>query len=56
MVIVVNKETNEKEIEAALKKIKNDRKKPKLADFFGALPGAFGDGLDYQKKIRSDWD
>ncbi len=56
MVIVANKETNEKEIQDALKKIKKDSKKSKLADFFGALPGVFGDGLKYQKKIRNDWD
>ncbi|QNN44124.1 hypothetical protein [Pedobacter roseus] len=52
----MNKETNEKEIKDALKKIKSGSKKSKLADFFGALPGVFGDGLKYQKKVRSDWD
>lgn len=56
MVIVINKETEEKGIKAALKKIKKDPKQPKLADFFGVLPGVFGDGLKYQKKVRSDWD
>ncbi|MBB5438816.1 hypothetical protein HDC92_002497 [Pedobacter sp. AK017] len=56
MVIVINKETDEKEIKAALKKISKDPKKPKLADFFGALPDVFGDGLKYQKKVRSEWD
>ncbi|WP_165500430.1 hypothetical protein [Pedobacter psychroterrae] len=27
-------------------------KKPKLSDFFGALPGVFGAGLKYQKEVR----
>lgn len=24
-------------------------------DFYGKLPGSFGDGLEYQKRIRNDW-
>lgn len=52
----MNKETNDKEIRKALKKIKNNSEKSKLKDFFGALPGVFGDGLKYQKQIRNDWD
>ena len=23
---------------------------------FGALPGAFGDGMEYQRKMRDEWD
>ena len=35
---------------------KNRRKKNKsLVDFYGKLPGAYGDGLDYQKKLRNEW-
>ncbi len=56
MVIVVNKETKEKEIKDALRKIDRQSKKSKLSDFFGALPDVFGDGLKYQKKIRNEWD
>ncbi len=27
----------------------------KIKDFYGKLKGAFGDGLEYQKKVRNDW-
>ena len=56
MVIVINKEADKEEIKAALKKIGKNKNKPKLVDFFGKLKGAFGDGLDYQKKLRNEWD
>ena len=56
MVIVVNKDTDKKEIEAALKKIKQQPGKPKLADFKGKLKDTFGDALEYQKKLRDEWD
>ena len=26
-----------------------------LKDYYGKLPGAFGDGLEYQKKMRNEW-
>lgn len=29
--------------------------RPKVEKFFGKLKGVFGDGLKYQKKIRSEW-
>ncbi len=56
MVIVINKGSGKDEIKAALKKIQKDKKEPKLSDFFGKLKGAFGDGLNYQKKLRDEWD
>ncbi len=35
---------------------KSRKKKTKsLADFYGKLPGAYGDGLGYQKKLRNEW-
>ncbi|MFI5161629.1 MAG: hypothetical protein ACHQHN_10155 [Sphingobacteriales bacterium] len=56
MVIVVDKNTDKKEIEAALKKVKRDTAKPALADFKGKLKDTFGDALEYQKKLRDEWD
>ncbi len=56
MVIVINKGADKKEIDKALKKIGKQSKKPKLTDFFGKLKNSFGDGLEYQKKIRNEWD
>jgi hypothetical protein len=31
------------------------KKKPVLADFYGALPYAYEDGLIYQQKQRNEW-
>ena len=56
MVVVINKDTDKEEVRAALEKIKKASKKPKLTDFYGKLKGTFGDGLDYQKKLRNEWD
>ena len=56
MVVVINKKTEKKEVKAALKKIVENSEKPKLADFFGKLKGVYGDGLNYQKKLRNEWD
>ena len=55
MVITVTKDTKAEEIEAALKKIQKSKKKD-LRSFYGKLKGAFGDGLEYQKKVRDEWD
>ena len=33
---------------------KNARKK-RLGDYYGKLKGIYGDGLAYQKKLRSEW-
>jgi len=43
------------ETQKPLKKITKNRKKSKLADFYGAMPGVYGNGIEYQKKIRSEW-
>jgi hypothetical protein len=50
MVITINKDTKAKEIDKALKQLLI--KKKSLLSFYGKLIGAFGDGLEYQKKIR----
>ena len=56
MVVIINKETDKKQIEYALKQIEKSRKKKKLIDFFGKLKGHFDDGLEYQRKFRDEWD
>lgn len=57
MVVIIDKNTPPKDIEKALKKLnKSTLEKPRLADFYGKLKGAFGDGLAYQKNIRNEWD
>ncbi len=47
-------DTKAEEIDQALKKF--DKSKTKnLSSFYGKLKGAFGDGMEYQKKIRDEW-
>jgi hypothetical protein len=46
-------EANKKELDK-LAKIRGKKKK-KLSDFYGKMPGVFGNGLSYQKKIRDEW-
>jgi hypothetical protein len=51
MVIIINKSTTQKEIDELLKMFHRSNKK-NLVSFYGKLKGAFGDGLEYQKKVR----
>lgn len=55
MVIIINKNTNAEELDEALKKLQKSKKK-NLSSFYGKLKGAFGDGMEYQKKLRDEWD
>lgn len=55
MVITINKDTKPEEIGTALKKLDKSKKKSNLTAYFGKLKGAFGDGLEYQKKVRNEW-
>lgn len=50
MVITINKDTKAEEIAEQLKKLKKSGKKTSLVDYYGKLKGAFGDGMEYQKK------
>jgi len=54
MVITINKNTKAEEIDEELKKLQKSKKKT-LSSFYGKLKAVFGDGLDYQKKIRDEW-
>ncbi|MBD0286446.1 MAG: hypothetical protein ICV79_13620 [Flavisolibacter sp.] len=49
-----SKEAAKKMLEAFSKK--QQQKSKSLRDYFGALPGAFGDGLQYQRKLRDEWE
>ena len=51
---IENKESLQDTLER-IKIIRTERKKPNLAKFFGVLPN-FEDGLEYQKKVRDEWD
>lgn len=55
MVITINKDTKAEDVEKALKKLQKTKKRD-LSSFYGKLKGAFGDGMDYQKKLRDEWD
>jgi hypothetical protein len=55
MVITINKDTKAEEIQAALKKLDKEKKPKSLSQYYGKLKGVFGDGLEYQKKIRDEW-
>jgi hypothetical protein len=55
MVITINKDTKPEEIDKELKKLQKSKKKS-LISFYGKLKGAFGDGMEYQRKIRDEWD
>jgi hypothetical protein len=57
MTIILKKNANKKDIEAAEKKLsvkKRKSKKGNLSEFFGSLKRGY-DGLEYQKKVRSEW-
>lgn len=56
-IIKISAKSNLKEIEIALQKLVKNRMKgkKKLADFYGKMPGIYGNGIEYQKKIRGEW-
>ncbi len=57
MIINLSRNSTSKEAAEALKKLvkKNTRQKT-LKVYFGKLPGIFGDGLEFQKKARNEWE
>jgi hypothetical protein len=52
MINTINKETKPQEIAEALRKLQKSKKKGPIS-FYGKLKGIFGDGLEYQKRIRN---
>ena len=58
MVFEIEKTTTEKKLKSFLESLRENRvkrKKPNLTEFFGVLP-TIGDGLEFQKSARNEWD
>jgi len=58
VVIKITSKTKPGTIQKALRKMAGKKTKPApktIADFYGALPHTFEDGLTYQKKQRNEW-
>jgi hypothetical protein len=56
MTIHINSNSSPNDLEKELKKLSESKKNSNsLAQFAGKLKGVFGDGLDYQKKLRNEW-
>ena len=58
MVIEIDKTATILTIKNSLKHLQSNRirkKQPNMAKFFGALPN-IGDGLEFQKSMRNEWD
>jgi len=58
MVYRIDKTSTEEDLKSLLDRIKCERvesRKANFIEFFGALPD-IGDGLEYQKSVRNEWD
>ncbi len=55
MTVVIKNHTSSKKIEEIIRKVKTEMPPKGLRKHFGALKRQI-DGLDYQKKIRNEWD
>lgn len=56
MVVRIKKSNKPAQIKKALNRLARvKKKKRKIADYYGKLPGAYGDGLIYQQKLRDEW-
>jgi hypothetical protein len=58
MVIEIDKTVTSTRLKQSLKSMRAARSKvsrTSLSEFFGALPH-LGDGLEFQKKLRDEWD
>jgi len=57
MVVKIKNTTSEESLKVSLEQIRNMRdkkKKPNLARFFGVLPN-FEDDIEHQKQARNEW-
>lgn len=57
-ILKIKKESSLEESRKALEKLQKTRSKKtgkSLKDFYGKMPGIFGNGLIYQKKLRDEW-
>jgi hypothetical protein len=56
-IIKIAKNSKAEETQQKLEQlVKKNSSKPSLKKFYGQLPGTYGDGLAYQKKMRNEWD
>ncbi|GIL23924.1 MAG: hypothetical protein BroJett042_24370 [Bacteroidota bacterium] len=58
IIVKVTRKTKPETIQKALRKMAGKRaagNKKTIADFYGALPSTYGDGLTYQKQLRDEW-
>jgi hypothetical protein len=57
MIVKISAKTSAEEIKKTLNKLAKirNKKKKQLSDFYGKMPGTYGNGLAYQKKIRNEW-
>ena len=58
MVYRIDKTSTDEDLKNLLERIKSERVKSRKAnfiEFFGMLPD-IGDGLEYQKNVRNEWD
>jgi hypothetical protein len=58
MIVRISSKDKPEKTRKALEKLATARRKKgrTLADFYGKLPGIFGNGLTYQKKVRDEWE
>lgn len=56
LLIKISKTDTLEQINKLLEKLEKTapKKDKSLADYYGKMPGIFGDGLTYQKKIRNE--
>lgn len=58
MVIRITRKSKPEETRIALDKLVNQRRKKKskkLSEFYGKMKGVYGNGLQYQKRMRNEW-
>jgi hypothetical protein len=58
MIVTERKSSRVHQVKSDLTKLTRRKKtsgKKKLSDYYGKLKGVFGDGLTYQKQVRSEW-
>lgn len=57
VIVKISKKSNPEETRKALDKLATarGRRSKKLSDFYGKMKGVYGNGLEYQKKIRNEW-
>ncbi len=57
-IVKISKHSKPQDARKALAKLAEKTRKKTgktLADYYGKMPGFYGDGLTYQKKLRDEW-